>query len=883
MMGWSGWPIPQNVSGDLKLTPITSKVCNWCSVVCVIMFIWVHIFCEYADVRPAVLDEDPWMAWFLRLTATLALAGFFYEFGFAITINLMDWEKVFQDDLVSRRRLRLNRKMVFVFMFLTTVYTLMATDIQVVHKGWIAEYYGGHQIVYTLRFIEWTICAPIVLSVPGQLDHAPDGSPRNGIIPSALLTGVYCSISWQGLVVKDIWVAWALIIWAFVSFFVASVEQLAFAWHIKDKGKSGKLKGAMIVYLVIVIGIYGVIYLLPIPGWISATFENKFYCIGDISFKILTSVSLLVSEDLAANNEMRIRALTVAEDLRSLIETAAVPIISMNDKGQITEWNAKAANLTGLPSDLAIGKNLIRMLGVGSQAEAEAVTRQVLAGETAGSLETTLNPSQVEGLDHKELRLNRVTLVLSITPRRNKAGHVKGVTLVGYDLTEVAAFREAETRKVNFMAIVSHELRSPLHGIIGLMEHLCEGEGDSGKLRFMKLVSNCANRLLDLVVNIMEMASMVSKNANSTTKPVKQLSRDPVELSKIIDEILVLVGRSTDKNRQSLLKKGVELVSEVKDLPIIEADAHQCSQVFYNIITNACKFTITGKIVVSGQVDPECNWVEVSVTDTGKGISRGSLERIFEPFEQEDNSLIRGYQGVGLGLSIAHEVVQRHGGFITVESEVDVGTTFTVRLPVVMADYTPEVVEEPVVQEPVGEMPSMDEKRAPNVQSEVSGAGPVSRPKILSVDDDPTNQEVIQSALGSKFDVDVVLGGEEALDYLKNCDKLPDLMLVDVMMPGVSGFDVCRYVREEMHLSPTQFPILMVSASSRTVSMVDALESGANNYVSKTFDRQVLVAYVEATLRMKDQFQREFDQAAGSATDELVNEGTDGGLRRRRA
>eukprot|EP00927_Polykrikos_kofoidii_P082176 TRINITY_DN8100_c0_g1_i1.p1 TRINITY_DN8100_c0_g1~~TRINITY_DN8100_c0_g1_i1.p1 ORF type:complete len:877 (-),score=144.30 TRINITY_DN8100_c0_g1_i1:80-2710(-) len=874
-LGSFRWAIPQN-SSDLSLTPIASKVCNWCTLVCTIMSVWVHMFYEYADVTSDGFDEDASVQWFLQFTAIMSVAGFLYELGFATTLVQMGLDTVFQDDLTFRRRLRLNKKLLFVFACLAATYILMSTGNHVMHKGWLAEYYGAHQVVNSFRFIDWTICSPIIMSTAGQLDHAPDGSPRNALIQSSVLVGVCCGIAGQALIVKDVFAAWALLFMAYLSFLAVNVEQLTFACYIKDAGSSGKLRSGLIFSLVFMMWVYGIFYLLPFWGLFSAGFEIKFYCCGDVAFKILTSMIMMTSEDLAAAGEIRVRTHTLAHDLQSLIQTAAVPIISINDKGQVVDWNMKAAKLTGLPSDLAMGKNLISMLGTGRDADADDLIRRALLGEAGGTLQTILNPLQLEGLDHNNLHLNKASLVLSATPRRFRAGHGRGVTLVGYDLTEVAAYREAEKRKVNFMAIVSHELRSPLHGIIGLTEHLCGEEKDPGKLRMLTLVANCANRLLDLVVNIMEMVSMVSVTADSKTKPVKQLSRDPVKLGKIIDEIVVLVSRSTDKNRQSLVKKGVELVSLVKDLPIIEADAHKCSQVFYNIITNACKFTLKGSIVVSSLRDPEGNWVEISVKDTGKGIAQGSLERIFMPFEQEDNSMIRGYQGVGLGLSIAHEVVRRHGGFIEVESEVDVGTTFTVRLPVVAADCTADLVEQPVPE------------KVPNYEREDSSAGPSSqeldsRPKVFSVDDCPTNQEVIQNMFGSTFDVNVAMSGEEAINYLQNCDKLPDVMLLDVMMPVMSGFEVCRYVREKMHIPSTRLPILMLSAATQSASIIEGFECGANDYISKPCDKHMVIARVHAALRIKNQHQRELDRAAGRATHSPPDDGTNGCLQPRRA
>merc|ERR1712083_1164498 len=159
--------------------------------------------------------------------------------------------------------------------------------------------------------------------------------------------------------------------------------------------------------------------------------------------------------------------------------------------------------------------------------------------------------------------------------------------------------------------------------------------------------------------------------------------------------------------------------------------------------------------------------------------------------------------------------------------------------------------------------------------------GPLLKPRILSVDDDATNQEVITRTLGSRYDVDVAMDGYEALNYLESCDRAPDVMLLDVMMPGLSGFDVCRAVRQEMHISPVQLPILMLSASAEAESIAAGLDSGANDYISKPFHKQILTAHVEAALRLSHGHKRELDLAAGRATDKLRNTGTEDGVRRR--
>eukprot|EP00931_Biecheleriopsis_adriatica_P040770 TRINITY_DN2335_c0_g1_i1.p1 TRINITY_DN2335_c0_g1~~TRINITY_DN2335_c0_g1_i1.p1 ORF type:complete len:888 (+),score=223.89 TRINITY_DN2335_c0_g1_i1:76-2664(+) len=841
--------IPQDASGDLALTPCISKCCNWCSLICVVMAAWVHMFYEYADVRPAIsVAEDPWVVWLMQMTATLALGGLLSELGAAAAIKFLGVQTYNAEDLTLQRRLRLRAKMIYVFTFLTIIYHLMAFDYQYVHEGWIAEYHGGHQIVYSFRYIEWVNCAPFVLSMSGQLPHAKDGTPRNGLIPSSMLTGIYCIISWQGLVVKDFWAAWVLIGFAFVSYFFASAEQLAFIWYLKDQGRQGMIRASFLIYLVIMIGIYGVVFLLPIPGWLSAAAENKFYCLGDISFKLGTCYMLSASNDLKTVQELKTRADLLEDDVTRLINNASVPILGVDSKGIIQQWNQKIADMTGVTQASALNISIFSLVSESRKKELKSMIALASIGDDPGTMEISIDPRQCEELcaERPEL-LKKAKLALSFSPRTNNLGDRIGVTFIGCDLTEVSAYQEAEARKTRFLGVVSHELRSPLHGIIGLIDILSHSESDDMKQKQMTMISNCAKRLLALVVNIMEMASLGSQSKLSS---VKKLSKDPMELNKILEEVILLVESSVDKRCKPLVAKAVQLVNEVKELPIFEADAHKCTQVFYNLITNACKFTKKGSVTISSKVDSAKTWVEISIGDTGCGIGKDALERIFEPFEQEDGSEARTHEGIGLGLSIAKEVVELHGGRITVESDLGVGSTFTVHLPMNMA-AAKEASESPEVPEPQTEAFA-----PPTVMKTYSMEVPVDTGKqakklLLSVDDDLTNQLLIQSLLGEDYRIDTAMDGFEAFEYLQECRVYPDIVLLDVMMPGMTGIEVCQKVRQELKQSPSELPILMISATSVEGTVVDAFEAGCNDYLSKPLGKRELKARIKAALDMR--------------------------------
>jgi len=253
-------------------------------------------------------------------------------------------------------------------------------------------------------------------------------------------------------------------------------------------------------------------------------------------------------------------------------------------------------------------------------------------------------------------------------------GNILGVICIGQDITHI---KELEVKKSQFAATVTHELRSPLHGIIGLSDNLLANTqtGGARMQRSLLMINNCARRLLDLVTNIMDLSTLVQ------SKRMK-LSRDPVHMAKIIDEVIMLTSCAVDKAGHPVQKSTVQLFNKVPtDLPIIEADAHRCTQMLYNLITNALKFTERGQVVVTAWSDDVKEFLTVAVRDTGIGIAPQKKDLIFRPFEQEDQSESRRFEGLGLGLSISREVARKHGGSLTVESEPGQGSTFFVSLP----------------------------------------------------------------------------------------------------------------------------------------------------------------------------------------------------------
>ena len=248
---------------------------------------------------------------------------------------------------------------------------------------------------------------------------------------------------------------------------------------------------------------------------------------------------------------------------------------------------------------------------------------------------------------------------------------------VGQDVTELYSFKLVEERKAQMLSVVSHELRSPLNGIIGIAAMIEKQVTTSTLKRQTLLITNCATRLVEYVQMMIDLSALRKNNAELKFKS------DIVDISKLLDDVCELLRNGIDKHGKPLVKDTVRFSCEYHDSPHpkMECDALRITQICTNVIGNALKFTESGFVRVStAAVDK--NTIAIVCQDTGKGIEASALERIFEPFEQEDSSDTRAHGGIGLGLAISRELVRKLGGDVKVTSTPGRGSTFTVLLPI---------------------------------------------------------------------------------------------------------------------------------------------------------------------------------------------------------
>ena len=406
----------------------------------------------------------------------------------------------------------------------------------------------------------------------------------------------------------------------------------------------------------------------------------------------------------------------------------------------------------------------------------------------------------------------------------------------------------ADKLKDEFLANTSHELRTPLHGIIGIIESLSDGA--AGELTHtqqlqLNMVASSANRLSLLVDDLLDFHKIrhnqlrVNIVATNTTKLVTHI----VELTKVL-----------------IAEKDLVLIQQLPEgLPKVLADPVRFEQILYNLVGNAIKYTQRGQIIISATVVNQ--QVQFKVSDTGIGMNSTELDHIFKPFEQADGGITRKTGGSGLGLSISKKLVELMQGTMDVESAVDSGSTFYFNLPLAPADENQsgetasqgkmpdsEFIDY-IEPERLANLSQLEAQTPLVIEQNVNPTGET----ILVVDDEQINLQILHNHLTlSGYQVLLAQDAEQAFTLLE--EQNPALIILDVMLPDVSGFEIARQVRKQYDLYA--LPILMLTARTQSSDLVEGFNSGANDYVVKPFLKDELLSRVATLLQARQAVQR---------------------------
>jgi PAS domain S-box-containing protein len=385
-----------------------------------------------------------------------------------------------------------------------------------------------------------------------------------------------------------------------------------------------------------------------------------------------------------------------------------------------------------------------------------------------------------------------------------------------------AELARAARLKDEFLASVSHELRTPLNIILGMSETIQErvyGPLTDEQAEAIHNVEESGRHLLALINDILDLSKIEAGRL--------ALVPGPVSIEEISATSLSMVGQIAQQKHLTVA------LEHDPTVPTITADPRRLKQMLVNLLSNAVKFTPAGgSIGLQISADSQRGVVHFTVWDTGIGIAPEDLNQLFRPFVQLDSRLSREYMGTGLGLVLVERMAGLHGGKVSVESKPGHGSRFTITLPTAM---------------------SYDEAAPPSSPSapEASGAAdvdvvePAQRPRILVADDNAETSAMYSRYLGYKgYEVLVANNGAEVLERAR--ELRPDLILMDIQMPGIDGLEATRQIRADPVLG--QVPIIALTAMAMPGDRARCLEAGMNAYLSKPIGLQILLAEIQSAI-----------------------------------
>ncbi|MFZ4729831.1 MAG: response regulator [Pseudanabaena sp.] len=393
---------------------------------------------------------------------------------------------------------------------------------------------------------------------------------------------------------------------------------------------------------------------------------------------------------------------------------------------------------------------------------------------------------------------------------------------------------ESHRLKDSFLANMSHELRTPLNAILGMTEGLQDhifGTVNDRQLKALQIVESSSNHLLELINDILDLAKIESGH---------------IKLDFAIASIPLIAQSSLEFVKQQALKKQIQLTIKLApNLPNLLIDERRIRQALINLLNNAVKFTPTGggsvtlevkqqPSVLNKTTDTTQDYLQISISDTGIGIAPENIQKLFQPFIQIDSALNRQFEGTGLGLALVKRIVELHGGYVDLTSELGVGSCFTILLPC------------PPLSNPQTEIGSGNLPVKPS-ETELSTTSTDIRQDflILIVDDDEVNCMTVSSYLKAKsYRFLLAKDGKEAIALTKA--HKPDLILMDIQMPVMDGLEATQQIRLDPDVA--DIPIIALTALAMDGDREQCLAAGANEYVTKPVKLKDLVAMIRNLL-----------------------------------
>jgi PAS domain S-box-containing protein len=507
----------------------------------------------------------------------------------------------------------------------------------------------------------------------------------------------------------------------------------------------------------------------------------------------------------------------------SLIEASLDPLVTISTQGKITDMNEALVNITGMTREKLTGTDFFDYFT--EPQKAREVYQEVFAKGSVADSPLTLR--------HKNGKLTDVLFNGSVY--KDDRGNVLGVVIVARDvtaqkriateLTEATEFAklatgiaegakskaESATRiaedavraKQQFLSNMSHEIRTPMNAIIGFTKVVLKTNLSAKQKEYLTAIKMSGDSLIVLINDILDLAKV------DAGKMI--FEQTPFKMAASISAMIHLFEIKIQEKNVQLIKKYDNKIPKV-----LVGDPVRLHQIILNLVSNAVKFTSKGKITVSVQLlneDEEKATIEFAVTDTGIGIAEDRVEHIFENFQQATSKTARLYGGTGLGLAIAKQLVETQGGTISVKSKMDEGSTFSFILPFLKTKAEAESETE---------MMELDVE--------------VKNIKVLVVEDIALNQLLMKTLLTDfGFEHDIAANGKIAIEKLQN--KSYDIILMDLLMPEMNGFETTEYIRHKMN---SQIPIIALTADVTMADLQKCKAVGMNDYIAKPVDERLL-------------------------------------------
>jgi PAS domain S-box-containing protein len=533
-----------------------------------------------------------------------------------------------------------------------------------------------------------------------------------------------------------------------------------------------------------------------------------------------------LSERTLTETEVLDRTLALSPEnahayLAAIVESSDDAIISKNLDGIIQSVNSAAERLFGYPAAELIGRSVRILIPPERQAEEDQILARIRRGERIDHFET-------ERIT-KDGR--RVAISLTVSPVLDESGAIIGVSKIARDITErraAAAERErlleaeraarseaerASRVKDDFVAMVSHELRTPLNAILSWTQLMMRGRQDPAILeRGLNIVARNTRVQAQLISDLLDISRIVAGKL--------QLEMQPVDVESIVRD-------AVETLRQDAETKGIDVQTTLEATRPVSGDSARIQQVVWNLLANAIKFTPQGGHIAVTLRNSGAQ-VEISVADDGAGIRPDFLPHVFERFHQADRSITRRYGGLGLGLAIVKHLVELHGGSVRAESAGEgLGATFTVALPA------------------NGLALEADAPHLPRLPREPWEGVMLDGIRILVVEDEPDTRDFLIRLLEG-YGAKVVAAGsvDQALSLFRA--ERPDLLVSDIGLPVVDGYDLVQQIRDSDADGRGGIPAIALTAYARAEDRMRAMRAGYQAHIAKPVEPAELLAAISS-------------------------------------